>query len=144
MSLKSSAITWRIHCQASPLKLYTLISTGKGRKQFWAESAEEKNGLIYFFFPNGQCYVSEILEQQPHSTFSLIYFDSPLTFHLLAEASGGTEVRIQHEGIAEEEYLEVYAGWVSVLMSLKAFADFGVDLRNHRAGKTWSEGYVDN
>jgi hypothetical protein len=38
----------------------------------------------------------------------------------------------------------VNAGWVSVLLGLKAAADHGVDLRNHDAARTWSQGYCDN
>jgi hypothetical protein len=36
------------------------------------------------------------------------------------------------------------AGWVSVLLALKAAADFGIDLRNHDPARTWNKGYVDN
>jgi len=33
---------------------------------------------------------------------------------------------------------------VSVLLALKAVADFGVDLRNHDRRRSWTAGYVDN
>jgi hypothetical protein len=33
---------------------------------------------------------------------------------------------------------------VSVLLALKAAADFGVDLRNHDPARTWWQGYCDN
>lgn len=36
------------------------------------------------------------------------------------------------------------AGWVSVLLALKAAVDFSVDLRNHDPGRTWDQGYADN
>jgi hypothetical protein len=48
-----------------------------------------------------------------------------------------------HE-IPDEWHAEVNAGWVSVLMALKAAADFRVDLRNHDTRRTWSQGYCDN
>jgi hypothetical protein len=35
------------------------------------------------------------------------------------------------------------AGWVTVLLTLKAAADFGVDLRSHDPARTWGQGYVD-
>jgi len=38
----------------------------------------------------------------------------------------------------------VLAGWVSVLMALKAAVDHGVDLRNHDPQRTWDQGYADN
>jgi hypothetical protein len=46
--------------------------------------------------------------------------------------------------VKEEWKGEVRAGWVSVLLALKAAADFGVDLRNHDAARTWAQGYCDN
>ena len=36
------------------------------------------------------------------------------------------------------------AGWVSVLMAMKAYVDHGVDLRNHNENRVWSNGYADN
>jgi hypothetical protein len=48
------------------------------------------------------------------------------------------------EGLPEEDRTEVTAGWVSVLMSLKASVDFGIDLRNHDPQRTWDEVYVEN
>jgi hypothetical protein len=39
---------------------------------------------------------------------------------------------------------ETRAGWVSVLLALKAAADHGVDLRNHDPARTWETGYADN
>jgi hypothetical protein len=47
-------------------------------------------------------------------------------------------------GVPEADRMEVVAGWVSVLMALKATADYGVDLRNHDLGRSWEQGYVDN
>ncbi len=41
-------------------------------------------------------------------------------------------------------FSEVKAGWVSLLMNLKAVADFKCDLRNHDLEKTWDQGYADN
>jgi hypothetical protein len=49
-----------------------------------------------------------------------------------------------NDRIAPEEWHEHYAGWVSVLMNLKAYADFGIDLRNHHPDYTWDNHYVDN
>ena len=46
--------------------------------------------------------------------------------------------------VRDEWHAEVNAGWVSVLMALKAMAEHGVDLRNHDAERTWWQGYCDN
>ena len=39
---------------------------------------------------------------------------------------------------------KVIAGWVSVLLTLKAAIDFDVDIRNHDPKRTWDQGYADN
>ncbi|MGH9769506.1 MAG: hypothetical protein ACREAB_18940 [Blastocatellia bacterium] len=48
------------------------------------------------------------------------------------------------EGAKASDRIEVIAGWVSVLMALKAAVDFGIDLRNHDPQRTWDEGFVEN
>jgi hypothetical protein len=48
------------------------------------------------------------------------------------------------QGVPEEDRIEIIAGWVSVLMALKASVDFGIDLRNHDPQRTWNECYVEN
>ncbi len=41
-------------------------------------------------------------------------------------------------------YDEELPGWISVLLALKAAADFSIDIRNHDARRTWDQGYCDN
>jgi hypothetical protein len=48
------------------------------------------------------------------------------------------------EGVKPADVCEVTAGWVSVLMALKAAVDFGIDLRNHDPARAWAAGYADN
>lgn len=43
-----------------------------------------------------------------------------------------------------ERFLVEMALGVSVLLALKAAADFGVDLRNHDRERTWRKGYAHN
>ena len=40
--------------------------------------------------------------------------------------------------------VDVAAGWVSVLLNLKAAINFGGDLRNHTRARTWIDGFIDN
>ena len=49
----------------------------------------------------------------------------------------------QGASVAAEEWHEVHAGWLNVLLPLKAWIAHGVDLRNHDPGRTWAQGYVD-
>ena len=47
-------------------------------------------------------------------------------------------------GVPEADRVDVTAGWVSVLLALKAAVDFGVDLRNHDPQRSWEHGYAEN
>ena len=132
-------LRWRIHLASSPEAVYELLSTDEGRAQFWAESAVEHGDAIEFTFPNGMQSRATVLAAEPPSRFAVDYFGSRTTFELEPDGDGGTDLTLSGEGDAE-----VLAGWVSVLLALKAAADFGVDLRNHDPGRTWWQGYCDN
>ena len=138
-------IRWRLHLKSPPQVVHRLISTDEGRAKFWAESAVEGNGGIDFRFPNGQSWVGRILENTaPHRLAVEYYGGSVSTFDLTDDGNGGTDLTLTDRGVKDEWRSEVVAGWISVLMALKAAADFSVDLRNHDPKKTWDQGYVEN
>ena len=137
-------ISWRMHLASPPEKVHWMVSTDQGRSKFWAESAEEQGGKIYFHFPNGYMYQGEILENHPGEVFSLRYFGSQVTFRFTGDGSGGTILSLTDAGVPDEDRCEVTAGWVSVLLALKAAVDHGVDLRNHDPLRTWDQDYVEN
>jgi uncharacterized protein YndB with AHSA1/START domain len=132
-------IEWRLHLASSPEAVYELLTTDEGREQFWAESAVERDGAIEFEFPNGMRHRAAVRAEEAPHRFTVEYFGAETSFELEPDGDGGTELTLSGEGDAE-----VLAGWVSVLLTLKAAADFGVDLRNHDARRTWSQGYCDN
>lgn len=137
-------ITWKIHLKSNPNEVFDLLATSEGRIKFWAEKATEEDGIIHFLFPNGQTYDSRILKNVHNKEFHLDYFDSVVKFQLEQAENGGTDLTLINENVAESDFLEVQAGWISVLMNLKAVADFQCDLRNHHSKRTWDQGYVDN
>lgn len=138
-------IHWRIHLRASPEQVYELISTNDGRALFWAESAMELDKHIQFIFPDGQKWRGKILEEKEHSLYRVNYFgNSTATFQLEGDGGKGTVLTLTDEGVAAQDRAEVIAGWVSVLLALKAACDFGIDLRNHDARYTWDKGFADN
>ena len=113
--------------------------------RFWAESATEQAGSIHFRFPNGQAWQGEILVRRPPGLFQVVYIGGTIvTFTLESDGRRGTDLTLTDEGVAEEHRCEVIAGWVSVLMALKAATDFGVDLRNHDPQRTWDQGFAEN
>ena len=140
-----SPIQWSLHLQSAPAKVYQMLATDQGRAQFWAESAVEQDGYIHFIFPDGQSWRGEILARQPPRLFRVVYFGgSIVTFALETDGASGTDLTLTDEGVSDEYRCEVIAGWVSVLMALKAAVDFGVDLRNHDPHRTWEHGFADN
>jgi uncharacterized protein YndB with AHSA1/START domain len=142
---EEAPITWRLHLRAPPPAVYELLATDAGRARFWAESAVEQQGSIAFVFPGGQRWVGAILVREPPHRFALIYYGGSTTsFTLADDGAGGTELLLTDSGVPAADRAEVTAGWVSVLLALKAAADFGVDLRNHDPTRTWEQGYAEN
>lgn len=141
----ANVIQWRLHLMSPPLAVYQMLATDEGRSRFWAESAVEVDGKIEFLFPNGQSWSGRLLEQVAPYRFAVEYFGGTVTtFQLQEDGRGGTELTLMDEDIAETDLAEVMSGWVSVLLTLKAAVDFGVDLRNHDTERTWDAGFVDN
>jgi hypothetical protein len=140
-----ASVRWKLHLNSSPQVAYEKLSTNEGRASFWAESAAEQDGIIHFVFPNQAEWKGRILENKPPRTFKVGYYGGSITtFELSPDGSGGTDLRLTDQGVPAEDRTEVIAGWVSVLMALKASVDFGIDLRNHDRERAWDEAFVDN
>ena len=138
------AIRWRLHLRSAPKEVFARLATDGGRASFWAERTREHDGAIDFEFPDGTRERSRILEVEEPRRFALEYFGARTVFELAADGLGGTVLMLAAHGIREDERDEVTAGWVSVLLCLKAAVDHGVDLRNHDPARTWAQGFVDN
>jgi uncharacterized protein YndB with AHSA1/START domain len=142
---ESGPITWRIHLAASSADVYRMLVTDDGRSRFWAESAIETDGAIVFQFPNGASWRGRILDSKSDRLFRLEYYGGTVvTFALDSDGASGTILTLTDDGVPGEYKAEVTAGWVSVLLALKAATDFDVDLRNHDPNRTWDQGYADN
>ena len=138
-------IRWKLHLKSSPERVFERLSTNEGRARFWAESADEQDGYIRFVFPNQVEWKGKILEREYPRKFSVEYYGgSVATFELRSDGNNGTELTLADRGVPSQDRNEVVAGWVSVLMALKASIDFGLDLRNHDPERTWDQGYVEN
>lgn len=144
MAYRAPEIVWRLRLSAPPAEVFALLSTDGGRGSFWAESTEQSGDRIRFLFPNGDRLESRVLVSEPPARFSLTYFGgSRVTFDLRPHGAG-CDLRLRETGLASAELERNRAGWVSVLLALKARADHGVDLRNHDHEACWDGGYVDN
>ena len=106
-------IRWKIHLKSSPQTVYEKLSTNDGRASFWAESALETDGIIYFVFPNLAEWKGRILEsERPHRYAVEYYGGSITTFELISDGSTGTDLALTDQGVPKEDRAEVMAGWV--------------------------------
>lgn len=136
-------IRWRLHAASPPEKLFELLTTDGGRESFWADRSTSTADDFTLIFPGGTEERCPIIEAVHPSRFVFEYFGSVVEVELASDGSGGTDLLLTNSGVSQEEHAEVHAGWVSVLLPLKAVADFGVDLRNHDPARTWRQLYVD-
>lgn len=124
--------------------MYAYLDDAGNRCRFWAESAEESDGVIHFVFLNGiECF-GRVLRKIPQRVFVLEYFDWTVTFALQATEHHGCDMTMRCDGVGDAERTETIAGWVSLLLAMKAAVDFGADLRNHDHRRTWYDGFADN
>lgn len=144
MTTKTSEIVWRLRLKAAPRAVFALLTTDEGRASFWAERTVQEGAAITFRFPNGEVLASRVLELEPPRRFSLTYFDGATVTFELEPAGAGTDLRLHEASVPAANEAGNRAGWVSVLLNLKARADHGIDLRNHDPECAWSKGYVDN
>ena len=144
MAGNSNDIVWRLLLDAEPRRVFDLLATDSGRAAFWAERTEQRGEEIEFHFPNGERLLSRILEYRPAEVFALTYFGGSLVRFELTPMRSGTDLLLSESGVTSAELADNRVGWVSVLLNLKAQADFGIDLRNHDPARTWSQGYADN
>ena len=127
--------TWRLHFKSGPSDVYRALSTPGGRSRYWAD-APEADGTISFTFGDGTTTEARIEEAVPNRRYRFTWFDGrELTFTLAPDEAGGTDLTV--DGRSGPHLSDD----VSVLLRLKAWVDFGVDLRNH--DRTRSTGYLD-
>lgn len=137
-------IRWRLHFASAREVVFAALATGEGRARYWAEAAPERGGVITFHFVDYEPYAGRVLRCEPPSAFAVDYFGSRTEFTLEDDGAGGTDLTLVATNVDETMRVEMTAGWVSVLLAMKAAVDHGVDLRNHDPRRTWNRGYADN
>ena len=137
-------IVYRIRLESPAEKVFALLATDRGRESFWAERTRQNGDEITFYFSNGEKLQSRILESSSPRRFSLTYFNGSIVTFDIEVLPSGTHLKLQETHLSVSDENQNRAGWVSVLMNMKAQADHGIDLRNHNPEYTWSDGYVDN
>ena len=137
-------IRWKLHLKSSPQQVFKYLSESKFLEKYWAEKVTIEDGFISFEFINGWVFKSKILKSTPNSIFEIDYSNTTVRFELNGDENNGTDLELTNTNIPAEEYQDMHAGWLSVLMALKAAVDFDIDLRNHDNSRSWDHGYVDN
>ncbi len=137
-------IRWKVHFRSPPAAVFEALATDAGRARFWAESAPEVDGVITFHILNYAPFSGRVLARDAPSRFKLEYYGTLVEFTLAGDGSGGTDLSLLATAVDESIRMEMVAGWVSVLMAMKAAVDHGVDLRNHDASRAWGSGFLDN
>ena len=136
-------IVWKVHFASGPHEVYEALDTDAGRAAFWAESAVEKDGVVRFRFINGMRYNGRIIEREHPHLWIVDYFSSTAQFTLEPDGAVGTDLTLANAGVDARDRAEVTAGWLNVLLPMKAWVDHGIDLRSHDPNRTWGQGYVD-
>ncbi len=137
-------VRWKLHLSSPPEAVYEALATDEGRATYWAERASERDGAVEFHILNYPVFTGRVLDRRPPRRFALEYFGTVVSFQLDDDGHGGTDLSLIAEVPDESSRMEFAAGWVSVLLAMKAAVDFGVDLRNHDPQRSWSQGYADN
>lgn len=140
--MTTPAIRWKVAFASPPSRVYAALATDAGRRAFWAIEAGERDGAIHFRFPNGVLETSAVREAEPPYRYALDYFGARTRFDIEA-VDDGSILTLSAEGVPEPDWNEVHAGWVAVLLAMKAYVDFGIDLRNGDPARSWDAGFVD-
>ena len=140
----SDVILWNMHFRSSPQKVFDALTTDEGRAKYWAESTQEKDGHITFNIYNYPSFTGKVLAKKPPHLFELEYFGTTVKFDVSSDGREGTILQLRAEVNNKALREEMTAGWVSVLMAMKAAVDFNVDLRNHDPDMAWAQGFADN
>ena len=145
MAESGQVLKWQLQLQAPIEAVFELLVTDAGRERFWVEESRQRGEALDFRFSGGETLRCPVLEVCPPTRFRLGYFEGSELCFELTDTNPGTHLQLTESGLSgPDHYAENRAGWVSVLMALKARADFGVDLRNHDPRRSWAQGYPDN
>lgn len=137
-------IRWKVHFRSSPETVFDALATDAGRARFWAEAAPEVDGVITFHILNYEPFSGRILLRREPEIFKLEYYGTVVEFSLSGDGRGGTDLSLLATEVDESIRMEMVAGWVSVLMAMKAAVDHNIDLRNHDELRAWGTGFLDN
>lgn len=134
---------WKIHLRSNIEKVFEILTTDAGREKFWAEKSIKDDHKFTLTFTNGDEEDVMVIFEKDYK-FEFVYFRTIVSITLTEDGKNGTDLVLNCKNIKPDNYDDMASGWVSVLLALKAAADYNIDIRNHDSTRTWDEGYVDN
>jgi uncharacterized protein YndB with AHSA1/START domain len=134
---------WRLSLTSPPERVFELLDTDAGRERFWGLRSRAVPGGFELEFADGVEGGVEVLDRRPPTRLAIRYFGSEAEFELTRRGDGGCLFEVSCRCDDPAAWLQFYPGWVSWLLTLKAAADFDVDLRNGAPGRAWEQRYVD-
>ena len=91
---QEGVIKWEMHFNSSPQVVYEGLATAEGRAKYWAESAEEKDGVIEFQILGYPPFQGKVLDKIPKKLFKVEYFGTIVTFKLESDGKRGTNMQL--------------------------------------------------
>lgn len=135
-------LIWKVKLSADRSTVFERLATDRGRESFWAERSHETPQGFDLTFPNGEKTSVIVVANVAPQRLEFLYFGASTMFAL--EATNRGTVLTLSAKVPDDDLVESSAGWISVLLALKARVDGDVDLRNHDQGYSWDFGFVDN
>jgi hypothetical protein len=128
-----SVIVWRLHLASPPALVYDFLGPDESHSYFWAVSESEP----HLAHTDGSLWHNATVEREPQRRLALHYVGgSVTTFDLVDDGDGGTFLQLTDMGAPAEDRTGVIAGWIALLLALKATVDFSANLGGHDAA--WS------
>jgi uncharacterized protein YndB with AHSA1/START domain len=138
----SPPIVWRLRLAAPPERVFAAWLDPEQHARFWCELSERTALGFRQSFVDGTVGECALVAAVEPTRLELRYFGTRVEIELAARG-GGTDLTLTCDEVPAHDFLDLHAGWLNVLLPLKAWLDFGVDLRNHDRARTWRERYVD-
>jgi hypothetical protein len=139
---QADPIMWRLRLASSPERAFDAWLSPADHVRFWCEQSDYVPLGFRFRFIDGTIEYCTVQRAVRPSHIAYRYFGS-LVYVDFERCETGTDLRLNVVGVPSSDWLDVYAGWLNVLLPFKAWVDHGVDLRNHDPLRTWAQRYVD-
>jgi hypothetical protein len=145
MKASRSYTSWRVNLSAPRELLFDLLTPDLESDPYRASTIGQFDGENGWIAPEGAHLKNATLDLLPPRRIVANYAGGGVaTLDLTDDGRGGTDLRLTDIGQVAEDRTELVAGWVSMLLALKASVDFSIDLRDHDHRTFWTGAYVEH